>query len=69
MTGAVGQDAVTEGPACLLEATEGLHTDDTIDGEAPLLLEGADRTIDGVVENAVRGVELGVVGGQEPETT
>ncbi len=44
------QDAVAESPPRLVQAPEGQRTDDAVDGEAALLLEGAHGELDTVVE-------------------
>ena len=66
----VGQHPVAEAPARLLEAAERLHADDAVDGEPALLLERADRRVDGVVEGVGGGVVPGLAGrtGQQPES-
>jgi len=46
----VGQHAVTERPSGLFEATESLHSDDSVDRETARLLKGTHRAVDGVVE-------------------
>ena len=50
VAGDVGEHAVAELPARLLEAPEGVRPDDPVDGDPALLLEGAHGTIELVVE-------------------
>ncbi len=52
--GQVGQDAVAELPAGLVETTEGQRADDAVDGEAALLLEGAYGELDVAVVHTTR---------------
>ncbi len=46
----MGEDAVAEAPARLVEAAEGQRPHDAVDGQPALLLEGAHRQLDPVVE-------------------
>ena len=57
----MGQDAVTEAPAGLVETTEGQRADDAVDGQAALLLEGADGELDAVVVRRLGGTDAGLV--------
>ena len=49
VAGEVGQDPVAEPPARLVEAPERQRTDDAVDGQAALLLEGAYGELDAPV--------------------
>ena len=51
----VGEDAVAEPPARLVEATERQRPDDAVDGEPALLLEGAHGKLYAVVEEGAQG--------------
>jgi len=57
VAGHVGQHAVTQLPAGFIQSTESVGSDDAVDGDAPLLLEGTDRTIKVVIEDNVINVE------------
>ena len=51
MTGCEEQRAVTKLPTRFFEMSLGLRADDTIDCQSALLLEGADRSIQLVIED------------------
>jgi len=57
VAGHVGQHAVTQLPAGFIQSTESVGSDDAVDGDAALLLEGADRSIEVVIEDNVINVE------------
>ena len=62
VAGEVGQDPVAEPPAGLVEAAEGQRTDDAVDGQAALLLEGAYGELDALVVRRLGGADAGLLG-------
>ena len=65
VAGGVPQDAVSEGPAGPVDRRERLGAHDPVDDQALQLLEGADRTLEGLVEDLclhTRAAEPGLVG-------
>jgi hypothetical protein len=60
----MGQQPVTEVPARLVEDPVGLRSDDAVDGQSPLLLEGPDRPVHLRVEDHLARRRTAAVGQQ-----